>query len=262
MRPLPHLVIFDPELSSQYWRIYSSSATFGCIYIISCSNISFDILHKGVIVPRSNKRYSTPPKRYRKGVVPDSFMTSEEILKTHQNIITELLDAKLQQEDLDELYDRIVDMYYSEMDKFLKEIKKAPASGKKVRHTKKPYWTEELSALWKEYHTCEKEYLSTPEGSLNLTNSRDRFRTAQSRFNKTLKKARRAFQRQQVYNLEECNTADPIEFWNSIARMGPKRRTGIPWEVVNEEGETVTDKKQVLQRWMSDFCGLLTPPSV
>ena len=192
--------------------------------------------------------------------MPDDFLTCEDVLKKHAKIINELLDAKLHKKKLDQIYDKIVDLYYAEMDKFLKEVKKAPASGKRVKHTKKPYWSEDLSMLWKHYHTCEKVYLSTPSNSRQLGNIREDFISAQNVFSKALKKAKRAFQRQQVYNLEKSNTSDPVEFWNSITCMGPKRSSGIPWEVVNENGESVTNKQQVLHRWMIDFRNLLTPP--
>ena len=89
-------------------------------------------------------------------------MTSEETLKKHSQLISDLLDSKLRQAELDQVYDRIVDMYYEEIKAFLKEVKKTPASSRNIRHTKKPYWTEELSAMWKQHHDCEKVYLATP----------------------------------------------------------------------------------------------------
>ncbi len=114
--------------------------------------------------------------------------------------------------------------------------------------------------MWKHYHECEKVYLSTQNSDKNLKDRRDKFRSAQNAFSKAIKKARRAFQRKQVYNLEECNTKDPVEFGNCIARMGPKRRSGILWEIVGDNNECITDKQHVLNKWKDDFKGLLTPP--
>ncbi len=83
--------------------------------------------------------YNNLPKRFRKCEIPAGFMTSEETLLKHSQLISDLLDSKLRQAELDKIYDRIVDLYYGEMETFLKEVKKSPASSRNIRHTKKPY---------------------------------------------------------------------------------------------------------------------------
>ena len=217
-----------PESSTQH-------STCQSIHKLCCDRSRVE--HKSNISP-----YSQPPRRFRKAAIPDTFLTSDEILIKYNEVITDLLKEKIEQEEMDKIYDKIVNMYYQEMSNFLKEIRKSPSSGKKARFTKRPYWSEELSLLWKTYHEAEKYYLSLQNGHVELSLARTKFIEAQNEFNKTLKKCKRSHQRKQVYDIEEANVNDPIEFWNSIARLGPRKASGIPWEIIDENGSLVTSK--------------------
>ena len=54
------------------------------------------------------------------------------------------------------MYDKLVKMYHKELSCFLKEAKRTQNSKQRLRHTKKPYWDENLSILWADFHTEEK----------------------------------------------------------------------------------------------------------
>ena len=43
----------------------------------------------------------------------------------------------------------------------------------------------------------------------------------------------RFFKRRRVYDLEEANIKVPNEFWKRIRNLGPKGKSGIPWEVMD-----------------------------
>ena len=64
-------------------------------------------------------------------------MTSPERAQELLNLIEELSNERLEQEDLDKQYDLMVDTYYAEMTKFMREIKKTPVSKSKVRNCRK-----------------------------------------------------------------------------------------------------------------------------
>ena len=55
-----------------------------------------------------------------------------------------------------------------------------------------------------------------------------------------------------MLNMEQCNTTDPRKFWDYVKRLGPSKHNNIPWEV-NIDGEVVTDKELVLDKWRNDF---------
>ena len=58
--------------------------------------------------------YPRPPKRYRKGNLPSDFMSNEEKLASCSDLISRLLDEKLEQESMDKAYEDIVSLYHSE----------------------------------------------------------------------------------------------------------------------------------------------------
>ena len=57
--------------------------------------------------------------------------------------------------------------------------------------------------------------------------------------------------------LKSYSLTDPLKFWESIDRLGPKRRNKIPWEV-EINGQIVTEKTDVLNKWKQDFEMLYT----
>ena len=54
--------------------------------------------------------YSSPPKRFRKKPLPDSVMSSNDRLRQCAELIDQILDRKLEQESLDNMYDEMVNM--------------------------------------------------------------------------------------------------------------------------------------------------------
>ena len=188
-------------------------------------------------------------------------MTSNERLRECSELIDAILTEKLTVERIDMMYDDMLAMYYSEMSLFLEEIKQTPRSKKVVRHAKLPYWDDELSQLWKEFHNSERAYLKSDRKSLEFSALKTTFLNKQKLFDKTFHKKGRSFKRRQVYQLEEINTTNPNEFWSYIKRMGPKRNSDIPWEVYDVTGNVVIDEAEVLNEWKNDSHGLLTPPN-
>ena len=105
-------------------------------------------------------------------------------------------------------------------------------------------------------HTCEKTYVKFPRNAHGYLAVRDRFNLAQRKFDKTLKKTKRSYERSKVFELEQANIDNPTEFWKSIARMGPKRSSKIPMEVEGENGEVISEPDEVLLKWKTDFASL------
>ena len=42
-------------------------------------------------------------------------------------------------------------------------------------------------------------------------------------------------------------------FWDSIKKLGPKKKETIPWQVLDENGNTIGDKELVSKTWSKDF---------
>ncbi len=78
-------------------------------------------------------------------------------------------------EKLDALYDEVVAMYYDEMSRFLQLIRQTPKSKRAISHTKNPFWDEELSESWKEFHNAEQVYLKTARTDTRFVEAKQDF---------------------------------------------------------------------------------------
>ena len=174
-------------------------------------------------------------------------------------MINQFITEANTQEQIDVLYDQIVDMYIKEMKCFLRELSATPKSKRAFRHSRKPFWTGELGELWQQFHNAEKSYLKCNRKHPEFNRQKREFKTAQNNFDKALRKAKRSFQHKQVYELERVNTQDPEEFWKFTVELGPKKKNNIPMETINENGDLGTDPNQVLSHWKKAFQNLLTP---
>ncbi len=188
-------------------------------------------------------------------------MTSDQRLTDCATLIDRFLERSIDQNAIDTIYSDFVKMYHDEMSIFLKEINTTKRSKKAVRWTKRPYWDEELSETWDQFHKAEKLYLRTGKHDRTYVTAKNDFLSKQKLFDKMLKRKRRSFQCSQVYDLEKANTSDPTAFWNHIASLGPKSSSKIPWEVYGTNNEILTDHDSVLNKWKYDFEGLFTPPA-
>ena len=91
---------------------------------------------------QTKDKFHTLPTRYKIHNIPDDIMYSSKTVEECTDMIYELLRQRLEQEQLDKLYEQYVETYHSEMSLFYKELDRTPHSEKAVRHTKKPYWSE------------------------------------------------------------------------------------------------------------------------
>ena len=159
-------------------------------------------------------------------------------------MIDHLLAFRGSQEHLDELYDEYIALYQSEMDKVLKELNHTPKAKRGARHSTKPFWNKVLTDLWRTFHTAEKCFVKCNRNDMGYRAIKARFQMAQRQFDKELRKQKMSFERCKVYNLEKANVENPNEFWKLIASMGPKKSSGIPWEVDYDDGTTSSDREK------------------
>ena len=122
----------------------------------------------------------------------------------------------------------------------------------KRKHTKyKPYWDHELSSKWTLMYNSGKLYCASCK-KVEPKHIRDVkkgiFLCAQKRFDKLLIKKKRAYCRGLFIKIDKVCDKDPKEFWHYIKRLGPKKKSDIPWEV-EVNGQIVTDKYEVLEQW-------------
>ena len=131
---------------------------------------------------------------------------------------------------------------------------------KKVRKRHKPFrpfWNEELSSLWHNMREKEREFLKCKSGH-HKNSKRSAFKIAQSAFDKRYRYLERQHNRSKMDRIDQICTDNPKLFWEELQKLGPKKKTTIPMEVYNDNGDTVSDIDQVLHQWKSDFCDLFS----
>ena len=73
------------------------------------------------------------------------------------------------------------------MSEFFTEVNSTPYARKALKHTPKPYWTEELSELWKELYIAKKCFIKTSKEDHRYQSIFTEFKERRHTFDKTLK---------------------------------------------------------------------------
>ena len=76
-------------------------------------------------------------------------------------------------------------------------------------------------------------------------------------FDKSLRQAERKYNSNIVLNTEQSSHNNPKQFWKKIKYMGP-RKSDLPTKI-EKNGNVVTDQKEVLNIWKTDFEDLYNP---
>ncbi len=117
----------------------------------------------------------------------------------------------------------------------------------------KPWWNEVLQEKWNEAAKAEKDFLKFKGCRRERTKLHQIFKNKQSNFDREYRREKRRFQRKRQLEIEEMQTNDPKEFWRQLKNLGPQKRTQIPLEVLNENGDLCSDIDYVLKKWHDEF---------
>ena len=198
---------------------------------------------------RSRKR------RYILKDVPRDFLGSVQARDFLQEAIQRIENMALGQDHIDHLYDDLVKCVLDEMNRVLPSF--IPGKSKKYYRRNKPYWNDDLRALWRAMHAAEE--FSKHRGSRQGKEvARRLFKDKAHTFDRALRKADREYRRSKIIEIEQVETRDPRRFWDYLSKLGPKRKAQIPHEVFGEDGNLVRDRLSVLGKWKEDFESLFT----
>ena len=215
----------------------------------------------------SNQRSSQTPvyinndsdmyfKRYNVRDVPVDFMNSELARLAIIQCIDRIQSTRAIQDDIDLMYNDFCNMYYREMDHWFRSRNINQCGRRKFRNSSKPFWTEQLTALWSDVCTAESNYLAAPQHSQVRKHLLATFKDTQHIFDRTYRREKRRFEREKRTHIERLNTDNPREFWAELNKLGPKRNDSIPMEVYDDNGNILVDTAEVLQKWKIEFEGL------
>ena len=79
-------------------------------------------------------------------------------------------------------------------------------------------------------------------------------------FDKNVQKAKRRYWYELQTDLVKQSNEDPQTFWKTIGKVGVAfdKRKKIPMQIVGENGEIITDKNIVLNKWKNSFSDLFS----
>ena len=194
-------------------------------------------------------------KRFKFDQVSSLFMNNSDWVEVTRQIVTNFQNLNNEQIKIDLAYSDMCNKIFSEADKHL-DYHTATKSVRKRFKYHKPWWTTELSTLWKNMKEKEQQFLKQKNSSHSNNTFYQSFKLARQKFDKVLRQTERAYSRKVTTNLEHITTTNPREFWNTIKSMGP-RKQNIPFTVYkNDTVELTDDIEYVKNKWKNDFDGL------
>ena len=199
------------------------------------------------------------PVRFKIKEVPLDFLSSPTSKQALNEMIIKIEKDRRTQESIDETYKSICDIYYNEMSTFFRQRNTTPLSKKRHKNTTKAWWDDELSSLWKDMHNAEILYIKAKRNKLYHKHLHTEFKIRQSSFDKVCKRKKRTYMRSQTLHLENINSTDPNLFWEYIKRLGPNKKSEVPWECYDSSGNIVTNTDYILEKWRTEFYNLYKP---
>ena len=129
----------------------------------------------------------------------------------------------------------------------------------KRRWSAKPWWNDDLSYLWNETCLAEKRWLNHKMSS-GKRELRAIFISKRKLFDKNVQKAKRRYWYELQTDLVKQSNEDPQTFWKTIGKVGAAfdKRKKIPMQIIGENGEIITDKNIVLNKWKNSFSDLFS----
>ena len=95
------------------------------------------------------------------------------------------------------------------------------------------------------------------KGALIKIQHKSEYVGKRKQFDKCVQQAKRKFQLDEQKRLSEklLNTDNPKEFWRRIGDIGManERKPKIPLEVIDDAGNMLINKKEVIDKWKNDY---------
>ena len=82
---------------------------------------------------------------------------------------------------------------------------------------------------------------------------KNEFFECRKRFNRLLRQEKRNHDRSAVIELDNINTSNPRKFWDTLKKLGPKRKKDVPVIIKNDDGELIANEDDVKKKWFNDY---------
>ncbi len=209
---------------------------------------------------QSNANSDNVPK-YNVKNVPNEFFSCPESCRELIQLINNQEMIIENQQNVDDCYDKLIAVIFSEMDRYLPKLYGYNKGSSKRFKVKKPYWNNHLKALWVDMCKKEKDFLRYKGPNHIKQFFRKQFADSSLLFNKELRKAERCYNKKKQDEIENICTENPRQFWNYIKKLGPQFSKKIPEEVYDEFGNINTNLHEVMTKWKTEYEKLYKPES-
>ena len=191
--------------------------------------------------------------------IPNELMKVVEIVTKLNQFIQNLELSVINQLELDNKYNDLVTIIHDEMNSKLTQRKVVHKDGlnNKRRKMKKPWWNDNLTALWNE--VCKAERKWNRSHNQEKRKLRHIFVDKRTPFDKNCQQTKRQYWYRSQDELLNIQNKGPREFWKNISKIGVsnERQKSIPMEVVLEDGSICTDTDIILNTWTTAYENLL-----
>ena len=205
----------------------------------------------------------TPPggtkRRYQFDHTADAFLSTPLWGQVCTELINKIETMEATQANFDNAYADLCKAIFKEMDEHIK-YKECGKTMRKTFKNFKPYWSDELTTLWRDMATAERSFRKCSSSGGHRQLLREHFKQKQVTFDKAQRKVERSYNRAFADNIEKINTSDPKHFWEHIEKLGPKKTTEIPLKVHCDPDGFSDNLNVVLGTWRSEFVGLYNIP--
>ena len=201
-------------------------------------------------------------RKYKRNV-PADFLQNEESRQNLVSLIDSILSCRNTQNEIDQVYDTFCKFYHEEMNEHVGYSDLKIGKKHKFKSKPKPWWNEELNVLWKNLVKLEKELGSTTNRKQKKSRC-EQFRKELHNFDKVYRRYKRRYTYEQQLVLETINAKDPKQFWQYLEKLGPRSshvNKNIPEEVYSENGDVLSDRRDVLDTWADNYSSLYSPYS-
>ena len=136
-------------------------------------------------------------------------------------------------------------------------VKAVIGNNNKKRKVKKPWWTDDLTALWNNTCKAEKEMLNYKAAKKRCL--RAVYVGERKRFDRECQKAKRKHQRRIHEQIQSLDNTNHHAFWKKIGKigMGKEKQNNIPMEVILPCGNISYDIAMIFETWKKHFNELL-----
>ena len=191
--------------------------------------------------------------------IPEHFLSSVTCQTALRDCVAQLGASAASQFAVDAVYTQFCDIVKKEMQEQIpnRDVIIQHGHFNKKRRSKKVWWTEQHSSLWKALCSAEKEWTSCPPGPVKVQ-AKAVMKDIQKQFDRSVQAAKRRYWTEQQENILELVSNDPRAFWQQVNQLGvgSERHREIPWEVLRPDGSVQTDRYAVLEFWRCEFASL------